>query len=55
MEYLEVKGEVEEVEGEEAEHVDVEGCGVHVVLTQLRRVRLQHAVLKVGCKEEKIY
>lgn len=43
---LEPQGEVEEVEGQEAEAVDVEGRGVHVVLPELRRVRLEDAVLR---------
>ena len=45
---LELEAQVEEVEGEEAEEVDVEGGRVHVVLPQLHRVRLQHPVLQVG-------
>ena len=45
---LELEAQVEEVEGKEAEEVDVEGGGVHVVLPQLHRVRLEHPVLQVG-------
>ena len=45
---LEAEGKVEEVEGEEAEAVDVERRRVHVVKAELRRVNLQDAVLKFG-------
>ncbi len=45
---LKVEGEVEEVQGQEAEHVHIERGGVHVVQAQLRRVCLQHPVLQVG-------
>ena len=54
---LEAEGEVEEVEGQEAEAVDVEGRGVHVVLPELRRVSLEYAVLrkKEGIEIDGVY
>ena len=49
---LKVEGEVEEVQWEEAEHVHIEGGGVHVVQPELGGVRLQHPVLQVGCTQQ---
>ena len=43
---LEAEREVEEVQRQKTQAVDVERRGVHVVLTELRRVRLEDAVLQ---------
>lgn len=48
---VEADGQVEEVQRQQAQAVDVEGGGVHVVRAQLARVRLQHAVLQVARAE----
>ena len=45
--YLEVEGEVEEVQREQTQHVHVERGGIHVMLPQLRRVCLQHSILQI--------
>lgn len=44
---VEPDGQVQEVERQQAQAVDVERSRVHVVVPQLGRVRLQHAVLQV--------
>jgi hypothetical protein len=44
-----VEGKIEEVQGEEAEHVHVEGGGVHVVEPQLGGVSLEHSILQISC------
>ena len=46
-------GQVEDVEGEEAEHVDVEDGRVHVVYPQLDAVGLQDAVVQKTSPEVK--
>lgn len=48
---VEPDGQVEKVERQQAQAVDVERGGVHVVRAQLGRVRLQHAVLQVARAE----
>lgn len=48
---VEAYGQVEEVQWQQAETVDVEGGGVHVVVAQLGGVGLQDAVLQVACAE----
>ena len=49
---LEVEGQVEDVQRQQAQQVDVEGGGVGVVLPQLHRLRLQHPVLQITCGEK---
>lgn len=48
---VESDGQVEEVERKEAQAVHVKGGRIHVVLSQLRRLRLQHAFLQVARPE----
>lgn len=48
---VEPDGQVQEVQRQQAQAVDVERGGVHVVCPQLGRVRLQHAVLQVARSE----
>lgn len=52
---VEADGQVEEVQRQQAQAVDVERGGVHIVRAQLGRVRLQHAVLQVARPEVKQY
>lgn len=50
---VEADGQVEEVQRQQAQAVDVEGRRVHIVMSQLGRVGLQHSVLEVaGTKVE---
>ena len=49
---LEVEGQVEDVQRQQAQQVDVEGGGVGVVLPQLHRLRLQHPVLQITCGQK---
>lgn len=46
---LEANGQVQKVQGQQAQTVNVEKCTVHVVLPQLDTVRLQNALLQVAC------
>lgn len=50
---IEADAQVEEVERQQAQAVDVERRRVHVVLPQLCRVGLQHAVLQIAGAEVK--
>ena len=43
---FEAQAQIKEVQGQETEAVDVEHGGVQVVLAQLRRVRLENAILE---------
>lgn len=52
---VEADGQVEEVQGQQAQAVDVEGGRVHIMVAQLSRVRLQHAVLEVARAEVEHY
>lgn len=52
---VEPDGQIEEVERQQAKAVDVERSRVHVVVAQLRGVRLQHAVFQVPRPEVKEY
>ena len=45
---LEVQREIEEVQGEQAEEINVESGGVDVVLAQLDRVSLENSVLQIS-------
>lgn len=52
---VEPDGQIEEVERQQAQAVDVERSRVHVVVAQLRGVRLQHAVLQIPGPEMEQY
>jgi len=52
---VEPDGQVQEVEWQQTQTVDVERSRVHVVVAQLDRVRLQHAVFQVSRAEVEQY